>query len=154
MARSPKIDARRRMEIAKIHVAQKRLGLDEATYRSIIARVCAGKTSAGDLDQSERGALLDEFKRLGFLEGGSYTTRLSDFPDREPQAKLIRALWADLQALGVLQDASEKALRKFVKRQTGKEAIQWLTAVDASKVIEGLKGMKSRAFHKGRSTGR
>jgi len=153
MAQNPKADARRQVELGKIHIAKKRLNLDDATYRAIIARVCAGNTSAANLDQDERGKLLDEFKRLGFLEGGSYTKKLSDFNDREPAARLIRALWADLEAFGAIQDASEKALRNFVKRQTGKAALQWLTAVDANKVIEGLKAMKARAGFKQNSTG-
>jgi phage gp16-like protein len=147
-------EARRKAELGKIHVAKKRLGLDDDTYRLIIARVCAGKTSAAGLDEAERGALLDEFKRLGFREGNSFTTKLSDFTDRQPQVRLIRGLWADCKALGVISDASEKALRKFVKRQTGKEALQWLTAIDGNKVVEGLKVMKSRAVRKEHPTGR
>src|SRR6266851_9370037 len=37
---------RQRSELAKIHLAKKRLALDEETYRATIARVCGGKTSA------------------------------------------------------------------------------------------------------------
>jgi phage gp16-like protein len=144
---------RRRAELAKIHVARKRLGLDEPTYRAIIARLCGGKLSAADLNQGERSALLDYFKSSGFLEGGSYTKKLSDFDDREPQAKLIRALWADLEAFGVLHDASEKALMKFVRRVGKVDRIEWLTPVQANACIEGLKAMKSRAGFKQKSTG-
>jgi len=90
---------RRRSELAKIHLAKKRLALDQETYRATIARVCGGKTSAGDLDEDERGKLLDEFKRSGFIEGGSYTTSIADFDDREPQARLICCLWADLKTV-------------------------------------------------------
>jgi phage gp16-like protein len=140
------------VELGKIHIGKKRLGLDDETYRLIIARVC-GKSSAAELDQAERGALLDEFKRLGFLEGGSYTTRLEDFQDREPQAKLIRALWADLEAFGALADASEKALMNFVRRVGKVDRIEWLTPLQANACIEGLKAMKARAGYKQRSTG-
>jgi hypothetical protein len=97
---SSRTDNRRRAEIAKIKIAQKRLCLDDEVYRAIIERVCNGKRSAADLDETERGALLDEFKRLGFREGGSYSAKLDDFDDREPQPRLIRALWSDLKALG------------------------------------------------------
>jgi phage gp16-like protein len=153
MIKTPKADARRRVELAKIHVAKKRLRLDDATYRAIIARVCVGKTSAANLGEHERGALLDEFKRLGFLEGGSFTKKLSDFNDREPAARLIRVLWASLEAFGVLHDASEKALRQFIKRTAKAESIRWLTAEQASAVIEGLKAWKARAGYKQNSTG-
>jgi hypothetical protein len=148
--------ARRRAELAKIHVAKKRLGLDDATYRGIVARVCSGKTSAGDLDEAERSKLLDEFKqRFGFREGNSYTKKLSDFPDREPQMQLIRCQWADLQALGALTDASDGSLMKFIQRTTGIARIEWLGPSDANKAIEGLKAWKARIIgHKQkRSTG-
>lgn len=145
---------RRKAELAKIHVAKKRLGLDDDTYRAIIARVCNGKTSAGDLDEAERGKLLDEFQRFGFLEGASYTTKINDFDDREPQARLIRALWADLTAIGALRDSSEKALRSFIKRTAKSDSIRWLTAEQANMCIEGLKMMKTRAGHRQNSTAR
>ncbi len=145
---------RRKSELAKIHLAKKRLGLDDETYRAIIARVCGGKTSAGDLDQTERGKLLNEFQRFGFLEGASYTTKLDDFDDHEPQARLIRALWTDLTAIGALRDSSERALRSFIKRTVRSDSISWLTAHQANVCIEALKAMKARAGHRPASTAR
>ncbi|HLW69811.1 MAG TPA: regulatory protein GemA, partial [Candidatus Binataceae bacterium] len=127
------------------HVGKKRLGLDDTTYRGIIARVCGGKTSAGDLDERQRHALLDEFKRLGFQQSTSYTTSLDEFDDREPQARLIRALWADLSALGALRDPSEKALRRFVKRVAKVDSLAWLGPHEANAVIEALKQWRKRA---------
>jgi phage gp16-like protein len=141
-------NASRKASLAKIHVARKRLDLDEPTYRALVARVCGGKTSSADLDQLERSKLLDEFKRLGFLEGEGATLRtksMSDFPDAEPQARLIRALWADCTSFGLIEDGSDKALRQFIRRTTKIDDIRFLTAIDANKVIEGLKAMKKRA---------
>jgi phage gp16-like protein len=63
---SSRTDNRRASELAKIHIAKKRLRLDDDTYRAIIARVCGGKTSAADLTQEERGKLLNEFNVLAF----------------------------------------------------------------------------------------
>ena len=142
------------MELAKIHLAKKRLGLDEVAYRGIVARVGGGKTSAGDLDERQRGALLDEFKRFGFCEGASYSKRLDDFTDREPQARLIRCLWSDLVACGAITKPSEKALQKFIKRTGGVDRIEWLSATQANACIEGLKAWKARVGHRQRSTGR
>jgi len=145
---------RRRSELAKIHLAKKRLALDEETYRATIARVCGGKTSAGDLDEDERGKLLDEFKRFGFTEGGSYTTSIADFDDREPQARLIRCLWEDLKTIGALRDSSEQALADFIRRATKVDSIRWLTAQQANVVIESLKQWKRRIGYRQNSTGR
>jgi phage gp16-like protein len=150
----PEKGGRRRSELAKIHLAKKRLGLDDETYRAIIARVCGGKTSAGELDEGERGKLLDEFKRFGFIEGGSYTTSIADFDDREPQARLIRCLWADLKAIGALRDSSEQALADFIRRATKVDSIRWLTAQQANVVIESLKQWKRRIGYGQNSTGR
>jgi phage gp16-like protein len=151
---SSRTDNRRASELAKIHIAKKRLRLDDDTYRAIIARVCGGKTSAADLTQEERGKLLNEFQRFGFLEGASYTTSLDDFDDREPQARLIRALWADLTAIGALHDSSERALRGFIKRTAKSDSINWLSALQANACIEALKSMKRRAGHRQASTSR
>jgi phage gp16-like protein len=143
--KSDRGEARRLAALGKVHIAKKRLKLDDLTYRSIIARVCGGKTSVADLDESELGALLDAFKLLGFREGNSYTTKLTDFSDSEPQMRLIRALWSDCHAVGAIVDSSEKALRRFIQRTAKVDSIKWLTAVDANKIIEGLKAMKMRA---------
>ena len=143
--KSERGEARRRAALAKVHIAKARLRLDDQTYRSVIARICGGKTSAGDLDEAELGRLLDELKNaFNFREGVSFTKKLSDFPDSEPQARLIRALWSDLVALKIIRDGSEKALRRFAERTTKVASLKWLTATDANKIIEALKAMKKR----------
>jgi hypothetical protein len=143
--KSDRSEARRRAALAKVHIAKTRLRLDDQSYRSVIGRVCGGKTSAGDLDEAELGRLLDEFKNaFNFREGVSFTKKLSDFPDTEPQRQLINCLWTDLAALKIIRDGSEKALRKFVERTTKIAQLRWLTAGDANKVIEAMKAMKAR----------
>jgi hypothetical protein len=92
--------------------------------------------------------LLDEFTRLGFREGNSFTTKLSDFSYGEPQARLIRAYWSDCKAAGAIRDSSEKSLRRFIQRTAKVDDIRWLTALDANKVIEALKAMKTRALRR------
>ena len=136
-------DAARRAQLAKIHLAKKRLGPTDELYHAIIARVSKGKASSGDLSQEERGRLLDEFKQLGFLEGGSFTKSLDDFTDREPQARLIRALWADCAVFGIISDSSEPALRKFIKRTTSRDALEWLDAVGRQQGDRGFEGDES-----------
>lgn len=141
---------RRRAELAKIHLAAKRLGLDDASYRAIVARVASGKTSSADLDQDERGALLDEFKRLGFAEGNTHRHSLDEFADGEPQHRLIRALWADCIERGLLRDGSERALNRFVRRTGGVDALRFCGPREANAVIEGLKAITNRAGYRGR----
>lgn len=51
--------------LAKIHIAKAQLGLDEDTYRALLARV-AGVRSAKELSPRQIGAVLAEFQRLGW----------------------------------------------------------------------------------------
>lgn len=56
---------RRSAALGKIHIAKKALGLDDDTYRALLARV-AGVTSAKDLTPRQVSAVLAEFQRLGW----------------------------------------------------------------------------------------
>lgn len=55
----------RNVHMAKIHIAKAQLGLDDETYRAVLARV-AGVRSAKDLGPRQIGAVLAEFERLGW----------------------------------------------------------------------------------------
>jgi len=148
MAMDGESEARRRKEIAKIHIAKKRLGLDDDnTYRAFLMRV-AGTSSAAELNQEQRSRVLDAFKACGFREGHIQIAKLEDFDDPEPQMRLVRALWADLAALNALGDASDKALRSFIKRTAKADSIRWLGPHEANKVIEALKAWKARVISK------
>jgi|GEM_PF-465937 len=138
-----KVTVSERAARAKLHVAKKRLGLDDEVYRAVLQKV-TGKSSSADLDGAELGRVLDEFQRLGFREGASFSAKLEDFGDRWPQARFVRALWTECAALGLFRDTSERALRRFIKRQAKVESINWLTPRGAAAVITALKVMKSR----------
>jgi phage gp16-like protein len=134
---------RKRAELAKIHIGAKRLGMDEDTRRAFLVRE-TGKSSAAELDQAERGKVLDALKVMGFVEGNSRIAKLDDFNEPEAQLKLIRCLWSDLKSLGALTDSSDKALRAFIKRTAQVDSIRWLGRHEANKVIEGLKAWSQR----------
>ena len=53
---------------------------------------------------------------------------------------LLSLFWLD-----VIEDRRETALLAFLERQTGKKRFEWLTPVEADKVIEALKAMGVRA---------
>ena len=57
----------------------------------------------------------------------------------------MRAQWIELHNLGLVKDRSDAGLLKFCKRLTGVDRLEWLTPVQASKAIEGLKAMRQRA---------
>lgn len=50
--------ARRRVELARIHLSRQQLGFDEELYRDVLDRL-TGKRSAAELDAAERARVLD-----------------------------------------------------------------------------------------------
>lgn len=135
--------------LAKIHIAKQQLEMEDSDYRTLLQRV-AGVNSSKDLNGLGVSQVLAEFKRLGFTEKPKkpQTRKMADFP----QATMIRGLWLELHKLGYVRDPSEQALAGFVKRMTtssakqevGVDALQWVTAAQASKLIEELKKWRGR----------
>ncbi len=123
-----------------MHVARRELGLDEDDYRAVLERV-TGKRSAADMDNGERAACVDEFKRLGFAASQEGHRRRLD----GPYAGKLQALWLSAWHLGIARDRRDSALTAFVERQTGIASTRWLrNAYDAQAAIEGLKSWIAR----------
>lgn len=130
-------DTLRRRELAQIHIAKASLGMDEDVYRNLVFTLSKGQTrSAGDLDWTGRKQLLDHMKKAGWQNRGG---RPSD-----PTSRKVRSLWLTLRDMKAIDDASERALRSFVKRTAHVDRLEWLSAAQASTVIEALKGWIAR----------
>lgn len=83
--------------LAKIHIAKAQLGLDDDTYRAILARV-AGVRSAKDLSPRQIGAVIAEFERLGWVpKVAQKTSRAKPKPaaDRRKLVSKIEAFLAE-----------------------------------------------------------
>lgn len=133
-----------RQLLAKIHIAKKKLGLDDATYRAVLERV-TGKTSSAGLPDRQLIAVVEEFKRLGFNDRLRAPKRAGSRPlATSAHAGKIRALWVALYNLGLVVDPAESALSAFVERQTKVSALQWLRPDQAFAVIEALKKWAER----------
>jgi phage gp16-like protein len=130
--------------IAKLHIAKKQLGLDDASYRAVLV-AATGKSSSKDMREAELLDALAAFKRQGFVPVVRNCRAKSDKKDvRKPFVTKIYALWGELQRTGTLADPSLKALSSFVHRQTGMDRAEWLGPEDANKVTEGLKAWLKR----------
>lgn len=127
----------RRPLIAKLHMAKKDLGLSESEYRAMLEHA-TGKRSASEMHFAELDRALVAFKAAGWRE------KKKSAPGGKAHVGLIRRLWDDLDAAGVLDDPSDHGLRAFVMRQTGIASPEFLNPKEASKVIEGLKRWLSR----------
>lgn len=130
--------------IKLIHVARRELRMDDDTYRLMLAGMkgLAGATSTADLSVPNLLRVLEQLKQKGFKVRPNKKAKrpLAD----DEQSKKIRALWLTLHDMGAVRDPSEGALAKYVLRMTKVAALQWLTAAQASQVIENLKQWMGR----------
>lgn len=140
---SPRDDQRRR-ELAAIHTAKKQLGLDDDTYRAMLAAE-TGKRSAGDLDAGERARVIERLRQAGFGRKESPAKARGNYVYHERREhRLIAALWRDLWLLGEIGDAGPRALDHFVQRQAGVAALKWLAPEAAHSVVQALKDWLGR----------
>jgi len=124
----------RRAMLAKIHIAKKDLGLDDATYRAKLQRI-TGKTSSGDMNFLQLEQVLKAFGEAG------WKPTLRRPKATNASARKIYAMWTELKRLGLAKTARPDG---FVKRMTGKARPEMLGSDEAQKVIEGLKALKQR----------
>jgi len=142
----------RNPRLAKIHIARKELGLDDGTYRAILARL-TGQTTSAACSDAQLDRVLDEFKTKGWkptvVAGSALASpRAGDRRPRRadhPAASKARALWISLHRLDVIRDPSEAGLEAFARRQLKVERLQWADQALVYKLIEALKAMATRA---------
>lgn len=132
--------------IQLIHIAKSQLGLDESTYRHILTSL-TDKDSTKKMTYAQLITVLEHLKSKGFtISKPKKAGKLAQADDN--QSKKIRALWLELHNLGAVKNSSERALAKYVERQTGISTLQWLSTAQASKVIESLKKWQIRVLEK------
>ncbi len=127
--------------LAKIHIAKKDLRLSDDDYRATLVRI-TGKSSSAECSERQLEQLLAEFKRQGWKPKGGKSAAAGF---GKPHVRKIYALWKEAGIVGAVDNATKDALRAFVKRQTGKDAPEFLTPPEANKVSEALKAMIARA---------
>ncbi|RAS18903.1 phage gp16-like protein [Microvirgula sp. AG722] len=139
---APQMNQERQRLIRLVHVAKRDLGLDDGSYRAILLRI-GKKASAANLTVPELEKVLEYMKRSGFkVRSKNSGLSLAD----DPQSKMIRGLWLELASMGVVRNPSELALRTFVARMTRVDMLKWLSAEQASQVIEHLKEWRERVI--------
>lgn len=123
-----------------VHLAKRRLGLEDDDYRRILATV-AGVTSSRELTEAGFCQLLDVFARLGFTSSSA----AANFGRRDGfattgQVAAIRRLWAAYHA----DPTSDAALGRWLERSWGVSALRFVTADQAPRIIGVLKAMSAR----------
>ncbi|OZI14632.1 transcriptional regulator, partial [Sodalis-like symbiont of Philaenus spumarius] len=124
-----------------IHIAANQLKLDEETYRQLLKNL-TGQSSAKSLSTIDLNRVLNALKRQGFRIKNQQEKVSTAY---YPQLEKIRTLWRQMASKGIVRDASEQAMGRFIKRETGIDSPQWLNSHQASQVIERLKKWQQRA---------
>ena len=129
---------------AAIHACRKRVaGLeDEAAWRGFLAAT-TGKESLRAMTGRELGRVLDALHRKGAPRTAGRGAGRAALPS-DPLARKIRALWLAIAEAGGVEDASERALDAWVKRQVGVESLAWADAAQKVRLVEALKAWGAR----------
>lgn len=138
---SPAALARRR-QLAAIHTLKARLGLDDDTYRALLADE-TGETSAARLSEPARLRVVARLRRLEEEVLGR-SGGLVFLPDDPPRLRKVKSLWIELARAGRIERASQAALDAWVKTRFDVDRAAWLRPRDLSAAIEQLKSWLQR----------
>ncbi|QLG90914.1 regulatory protein GemA [Pseudomonas yamanorum] len=123
----------RNLQLSKIHIAKKDLGLDDETYRALLVRV-AGVRSAKDLNPRQTGAVLAEFARLGWESAPAKKQGRKAPKAPSDRAKLVGKIEAFLaEAKRSWAYADGMAMRMFKV-----ERVEWLDPGQLQKIVAAL----------------
>lgn len=127
-----KADLSARIELAKIHIAKQQLGMNDDTYRAMLAQV-AGVTSAKALDARGRQRLLAHLEKLGFTPKASKRLGRQPHGGRNKQALLskLTALLADAGRPYTYADG-------MARHMFSVDAVSFLDADQLYKLVQAL----------------
>ncbi|MFT4463557.1 MAG: regulatory protein GemA [Sodalis sp. (in: enterobacteria)] len=117
--------------------------MDEDTYRQLLKNL-TDQSSAKVLSTTALDRVLKALKRQCFRIHSHQIPATTQTQAYFPQLQKIRALWHQMASEGIVRDGSEKAMSRFIKRETGIDRPQWLNSQQASQVIERLKKWQQR----------
>lgn len=125
----------RRRQLAAIHVGKKALRMADEAYRELLWNT-AGVRSAADLDASDRRAVLEAMRRLGFVDGKakrSHAGRPHNIgqAERGPQLRKIEAFLLEAGRPWAYADELARRICKV-------DRLAWCNGEQLRKVIAAL----------------
>lgn len=127
----------RSANLAKIHIAKKQLGMDDATYRAML-RTHGGVASSSELSPAGAAKVLAHLVRCGFkptTASKAGRARPSVGPNRKAQVRKIEALLADAGRPWAYADA---LVKKLFASSSKVERIEFCDGRHLAKVIAAL----------------
>jgi len=113
---------------ALIHVAKTRLGLTDAEYLDILGTYGNGAQSSRDLNDRTFVAVLDHFKRLGFVPDTKF------YRPAGSKTRLTAKISAICNELGL----TEKYVNGMARNMFGIPTYRWLDAKQLHKLVAAL----------------
>lgn len=146
--------ARRKRELAKIHIGAKRLLADEDAYRDMLEAV-AGVRSAGELDADGRRKVIEHLKACGatFRPAPSPVKR----PRPRPEAE-IGGLLAKIDALCINHPSGRKprewaeGILQQMTKHPHRAPLEWATPGQLHEVIQAIEVDVRRRQRRGDAT--
>ncbi|GAB5833910.1 regulatory protein GemA [Staphylococcus aureus] len=122
----------RAVNLAKIHIAKAQLGMDDDTYRALLARV-AGVRSAKDLGPRQIDQVLVEFQRLGWKPKSNRQGRATPKVPQNRQTVLRKITALPASAHPPWSYADHMARRMFQV-----ERVEWLDDSQLYRLMQAL----------------
>jgi phage gp16-like protein len=142
-------DANGRMRIKLIQMGRAQLGLDDDTYRALLARLANGKTSSSALTAQEADQVIKHMKAAGFVVKSKGEPKAT-MGAREDQMAKLRALWKAMVAVKAVGprdtvEALDQAIESWAKkRMPSLTALRFATSWQMVRLIEMLKQWAER----------
>ena len=138
-------------EITLIQIGRSTLGLDDDTYRSMLAGLCGGKTSSKALTGPERQRVIKHMRASGFVikpKTGA-TAHEQTAWQREPQLRKLRAMWYLLADAGQVERPGDTpacnaaietwALRQLSSHKPPLAALRFASGAQMTALVQALK---------------
>ena len=135
------VKTNRQKDLAKIHIAKKQLGLDDATYREMLMQV-SGVDSAADLNAAGRRQVLAHLGRSGFS-----ARRRSKYPGRPMNMDRGGSRADQLKKIEALLTVGGKPwgyAHALAKRICKADRIDWVPDGKLYKIITALRYQAQR----------
>jgi hypothetical protein len=150
-ARPASLEQRRKAGIKAIKCAQRQLGLDDATYRTML-QAQTGKRSATELSVPEQGRVLDYLRRQGAAnprraayDGGR--KRATPAPERAALMRKVHALLAELHRV-TGEPHSLNYADAICKRNGWAERVDFCAPHDLHSLVGALaRTLRAKAAH-------